>query len=115
MFTKKERKITRASRVRRIRAKVTGSKTRPRLVVHRSLRQLSVQFVDDLEAKTLLGLTDKGLTGSPTEKAKQLGTKVANLANEKRITTVVFDRAGYKYHGRIAAFAEAARAAGLIF
>lgn len=115
MFTKIDRKTSKASRVRRIRAIVSGTASRPRLVIHRSLRRLSAQFIDDTKGKTLLSLLDKGLEGTPIEKAKLLGTKAGQLAKENNITTVVFDRAGYKYHGKVAAFAEAAREAGLIF
>lgn len=113
MFKKANRKQMRAARVRRVRAKVFGTAERPRLAIHRSLTHVSAQLIDDVTATTLVGLTDKGLTGTPTEKAKQLGTKIADAAKAKNVTTVVFDRAGYQYHGRVAALAEGAREAGL--
>lgn len=115
MFTKQLSNHTRLQRVRRVRAKLSGTAERPRLAVFRGLRQISVQCIDDTTGQTLLTLSDKGLTGSPIERAKQLGAKVAEAAKAKRISTVVFDRAGYQYHGRVAALAEGARSAGLVF
>jgi large subunit ribosomal protein L18 len=115
MFKKTNRILDRQARIRRIRAKVSGTTARPRLVVHRSLAHISAQVIDDTTHKTIVGLTDKGLTGKPTEKALALGKKIAELAKEKKITSVVFDRAGYNYHGRVAALAQGAREGGLEF
>lgn len=115
MYTQVNRNQKRLERVRRVRSKVSGTAQRPRLAIHRSLAHLSVQLIDDVAGKTLIGITDKGLTGTPTEKAKQLGGKLAAAAKQQKITTVVFDRAGYQYHGRVAAFAQGARDGGLVF
>jgi large subunit ribosomal protein L18 len=115
MFNKINRKQTREARIRRVRAKISGTAERPRLAVFRSLNHISAQLVDDVTGTTLVAITDKGLTGTPTEKAKQIGAKIAELAKGKKVTQVVYDRAGYQYHGRVAAIAEGAREAGLQF
>jgi len=108
------RTTTRQTRHRRIRAKVTGSATRPRLAVYRSLKHLSVQLIDDGASKTLVGLSTKGTTANLAS-ATKLGAELAKLATGQGITTVVFDRAGYRYHGQIKALADAARDNGLKF
>jgi large subunit ribosomal protein L18 len=113
MFKKANRKQMRQARVRRVRAKVYGTAERPRFAVHRTLTRITAQLIDDVAAVTLFGMTDKGLTGTPTEKAKQLGQKMAEAAKAKNITQAVYDRSGYQYHGRVAAVAEGAREAGL--
>ena len=116
-----------ASRVRsRLRRQARGRKTiegtpeRPRLVVTRSTKHISVQVVDDLEGKTLAYAstmeTDlRSLEGDKTAKAKRVGELVAERAKGVGVETVVFDRAGNKYHGRIAALADGAREGGLTF
>lgn len=113
MFNKIDRKQMREARIRRVRAKIDGTAERPRLAVRRTLTSISAQLIDDVAAVTLVGMTDKGLTGTPTEKAKQLGVKIAEAAKALKITQAVYDRAGYQYHGRVAAVAEGAREAGL--
>ena len=105
----------RLNRVRRIRAKLSGTSYRPRLVIFRSLKGITVQLIDDTAGKTLVAASDRGLTGTRMERAQAVGQKIAELAKEKKIKTVVFDRAGNRYHGRVSALADAARAHGLVF
>ena len=103
----------RDNRKRRIRAKVFGTPERPRLTVYCSLTTVYAQIIDDLAGKTLAaGNTKKGKN---IEKSKKLGEEIAKKAKDLKITTVVFDRNGRKYHGRIKALADAAREAGLAF
>src|SRR4051794_37241883 len=112
-----------ASRLRRQvrgRKKVAGTAERPRLVVTRSSKHISVQVVDDLVGRTLASASSmeadlRGLDGDKTAKAKKVGERVAERAKTQGIDSVVFDRAGHKYHGRVAALAEAAREGGLDF
>lgn len=94
-----------------------GTAERPRLVVTRSLRYNYAQLFDDTARKVLLGMTDKktGVKGTKTERAKALGKLLAKQALEKGIKQCIFDRAGYKYHGRVKAIAEGAREGGLRF
>jgi large subunit ribosomal protein L18 len=110
------RRTAKARRHFRLRKKVVGSAERPRLVVTRSARHLFVQLVDDTKGSTLASASTFKLTdGDKTAQAKQLGTQLAEAAKAAGITKVVFDRGGNTYTGRIAAFADAARAAGLEF
>ena len=102
----------------RVRKKVTGSSTRPRLVVNRSARHMFVQIVDDSVGRTLasastLDASVKTAEGDKTAKAKLVGSLIAERAREAGISAVVFDRGGYQYHGRVAALADSAREAGL--
>jgi large subunit ribosomal protein L18 len=105
----------------RIRKKVIGTPERPRLNVYRSLNHVYVQVIDDLQGVTLaaagtsLGKKGERITGGNVAAAKAVGKKIAELAKQKGITKVVFDRGGYIYHGRIKALADAAREAGLQF
>ena len=105
----------------RVRKKVTGTADRPRLVVSRSARHLFVQIVDDsigqtiVSASTMEDALRKDSSSDKSAKARIVGKEVADRAKAKGITTVVFDRGGNKYHGRVAALADAARAAGLEF
>lgn len=106
---------TRAKRHKRIRKRVLGSAERPRLSVIRSNRRVIVQLIDDNAGTTLTaGATPVGKTAN-RDLAKQLGKELATQAGAKGITSVVFDRSGYLYHGRIAALAEGAREGGLKF
>lgn len=106
----------RLARKRRIRAKVCGTAERPRMSVHRSLCNLSVQLVDDNAGKTVVAASLKDVKAKLTvEGAGKLGKEIAKRAKSKKIEKVVFDRAGYKYHGRIKALADAARESGLVF
>jgi large subunit ribosomal protein L18 len=110
------RRVARSRRHFRLRKKVGGSAARPRLVVTRSARHLFVQLVDDEKGVTLASASTYKLTdGDKTAQAKQLGSTVADAAKAAGITQVVFDRGGNTYTGRIAAFADAAREAGLEF
>lgn len=100
----------------RVRAKVSGTDSRPRLVVFRANQHIYAQIVDDASGKTLAAADDSKIkTGSKAEKATQVGAAIAKKAQEKKIATVVFDRGGYQYHGRVKALADAAREAGLKF
>lgn len=106
----------RQARKRRVRAKVSGTSVRPRLSVFRSLLQISVQLIDDEQGKTLAAASTKELKVKPNkEGAKKLGEAIAAKAKEAKITTVVFDRNSYRYHGRIQEVADAARSGGLTF
>ncbi|MDB4978720.1 MAG: large subunit ribosomal protein [Candidatus Peribacteria bacterium] len=106
----------RTARRRRIRSKVQGTAARPRLSVYRSLKAMTAQLIDDAEGKTLVYATTLELkAGLTKEGAKKLGEAVAKKAQEKKISSVVFDRGGYKYHGRVKELADAARAGGLQF
>jgi large subunit ribosomal protein L18 len=110
------RRVSRTRRHFRLRKKVVGSAERPRLVVTRSARHLFVQLVDDGRRVTIAsGSTYKLTDGDKTAQAKELGAKLADAAKAAGITKVVFDRGGNTYTGRIAAFADAAREAGLEF
>ena len=102
------------------RKKVSGTPERPRLVVTRSSKHISVQVVDDLVGKTLASASTmeadlRGFAGDKTAKAKKVGELVAERAKSAGVDGVVFDRAGNKYHGRVAALAEGAREGGLTF
>ncbi len=102
-------------RHRRVRAKVAGTAERPRLVVFRSEKHIYAQLVDDVAQRTLLSVTDNGLTGRKSEKSAAVGKRVAEKAKAAGISKVVFDRAGYRYHGRVKAVADGAREGGLEF
>jgi large subunit ribosomal protein L18 len=99
----------------RVRKKVAGTTERPRLVIYRSLKHIYAQIVDDGNGRTLLTVSDGDVTGKKTEKALEVGKRVAARAKESGITRVVFDRGGYKYHGRVKAVADGAREGGLEF
>lgn len=108
---------TQARRRNRVRARVSGTADRPRLTLFRSLRHLSSQIINDREGKTLVSATDHEAKakGTGIERATETGTLIAKKALAKDIRSVVFDRRGYKYHGQVKAFAEAARKGGLQF
>ena len=113
--------LTTAGRTRRhlrVRKKVTGSASRPRLVVNRSARHVLAQIVDDSVGRTLVSASTmdpaiRAAEGDKTAKARQVGEQLARRAAEAGIVAVVFDRGGYRYHGRIAALADGAREGGL--
>jgi large subunit ribosomal protein L18 len=110
------RRIAKSRRHFRLRKKVVGTAERPRLVVTRSSRHLRVQVVNDATGTTLASASTYKLTdGDKTARARQLGTALAEAAKAAGVTQVVFDRGGNTYTGRVAAFADAARAAGLDF
>ena len=129
-------KIKNQKRTRRhikIRAKISGTGNRPRLSVFKSNRNIFAQLIDDMSGRTIISVHTREISQKkegPTSKTKksggeapsagpkeefELGKLLAQKASEKKIKTVVFDRGGYKYHGRIKAFADGARAGGLEF
>jgi large subunit ribosomal protein L18 len=108
----------RERRHKRVRAKVFGTPERPRLVVFRSNRGIEAQLVDDLEGKTVAAASWLHLSkakGPKTDQAAEVGKLLAQRAKEAGVGSVVFDRGGYLYHGRVKALAEAAREGGLTF
>ena len=108
----------RLSRRRRVRAKIRGSAERPRVSVFRSNRGISAQLVDDDSGHTLAAVnwTETGLRSlEPMEQARRAGSLLAERASAAGIGSVVFDRGGYRYHGRVRALAEGAREGGLHF
>jgi len=117
------KKQSRKKRHRSLRKRVEGTAERPRLAVFRSTRHIYAQVIDDLLQKTLAGTSDLALgekAARDTEKdkkvlAKKVGAAIAKKCLDKGIDKVVFDRAGFKYHGRVSALAEGAREAGLKF
>jgi large subunit ribosomal protein L18 len=118
--TARRRRIARSRRHLRVRKKVSGTTARPRLVVTRSTRHIYVQVVDDTAGHTLVSASTldasiRGASGDKKARAAQVGTLIAQRATEAGIGKVVFDRGGNRYHGRIAALADAAREAGLDF
>lgn len=116
MLSKREQ---RCHRHKRVRARVSGAKSCPRLSVFRSSRRVELQLINDQTGKTLIGMNDSQIKtkGKKTkvEKAKELGRLLAKKAMDLGIKKAVFDRGGYKYHGRVKAAAEGAREAGLKF
>ena len=114
-------KIARRTRIRRrLRTKIAGSADRPRLSVFRSNKQIYAQLIDDEQGVTLASCSSrlKDLTSQPlskTEQSRMVGQRLAELAKDKGIQSVIFDRGGYKYHGRVKALAEGAREGGLKF
>ena len=113
MITKKERRIKINHRIRK---KINGTASRPRLTVFRSNKGIYVQAVNDLEGKTIVSASSKGITeGTNSEIAAKVGEAVAKKCIEAGITEVVFDRNGYLFHGRVKALADGARNGGLKF
>ena len=111
----KTREEKRHRRHLRVRKRVTGTLERPRLVINRSLKHISAQLVDDVAQRTLMTVVDAALTGKKTEKSAEVGRRLAARAKDAGISRVVFDRAGYRYHGRVKALADGAREGGLEF
>jgi large subunit ribosomal protein L18 len=108
----------RLRRHRRIRGKVSGTAERPRLAVFRSNKGIFAQLIDDRNAHTLAAaswLQLRGFSGDKTEQAAEVGRKLAESAKAAGVTSCVFDRGGYLYHGRVKALADAAREGGLQF
>lgn len=115
---KENNRLRQRKRRARIRKKISGTAERPRLSVARTLKHVHVQLIDDLAGRTLVAASTatKGVEGkTKTEKARWAGQRVAALAKDKGITKAVFDRGGRKYHGRVKAVADGARAGGLEF
>ncbi|MBM7663347.1 large subunit ribosomal protein L18 [Bacillus mesophilus] len=120
MITKPDKNSTRKKRHARVRSKLTGTAQRPRLNVFRSNQHIYAQVIDDTNSVTIASAStlDKELSVSSTgntEAAKAVGELVAKRAKEKGVSSIVFDRGGYLYHGRVKALADAAREAGLEF
>ena len=120
MYKRIDRKSLRAKKHQSIRNKVSGTAERPRLSVYRSLNNIFAQIIDDVKGVTLVSASTvekegKVEKGSNVEAAKIIGERIAKKAIEKGIKSVVFDRSGYVYTGRVKAFADAAREAGLEF
>ena len=120
MYKKVDRKSLRAKKHQSIRNTVSGTESRPRLSVYRSLNNIFAQIIDDVKGVTLVSASTvekdgKIENGSNVEAAKIIGERIAKKAIEKGIKAVVFDRSGYVYTGRIKALADAAREAGLEF
>ena len=116
----KARRQGRIRRHRRVRKKVHGTAARPRLAVHRSNKHVTVQVIDDDARRTLAAASTnevdlRSSSGATVAAATRVGELVAERAKDAGVTTVVFDRGGFAYHGRIAAIADAARKAGLEF
>ena len=112
----KTRQDKRTRRHLRVRNTISGTAERPRLVVFRSLKHITAQLVDDSQGRTIFTVTSAGIgEGKKTEKSAAVGKRIAERAKEAGITRVVFDRAGYQYHGRVKAVADGAREGGLEF
>jgi large subunit ribosomal protein L18 len=112
------RAASRTRRHLRVRKKIQGSAERPRLVVTKSTKHMSAQIIDDVAGRTLVSASTLDATlrtdeGDKTAKARKVGEMLAERAKEAGISAVVFDRAGHRYHGRIAALADGAREGGL--
>ena len=113
-----DQKIARRLKIKqRIRSKISGTTTCPRMSVFRSNSQIYVQLIDDTQGKTLASASSLGIKEkmTKTEKAAQVGKLIAQNAQKAGISTIVFDRNGYLYHGRVKQLADAAREAGLKF
>jgi large subunit ribosomal protein L18 len=124
MLINSYKKESREKRHRSLRKRIEGTAERPRLAIFRSSRHIYAQVIDDLQNKTLVGTSDLVLERNGDDKddkggkkttAKKVGAAIAKKCLEKGIDKVVFDRAGFKYHGRVSALAEGAREAGLKF
>jgi large subunit ribosomal protein L18 len=108
--------LKRARRHKRIRARVSGTAERPRLAVFKSNKFMYAQLIDDTAGKTLASASDiKGGKGTKVERSTSIGTELAEKAKALKITSVVFDRGGFRFTGRVKALADAARSAGLNF
>jgi large subunit ribosomal protein L18 len=111
--------MNRVKRHKRIRKSITGTANKPRVAVFRSNKHIQVQLIDDVAHKTLYGMSTESLDAKKANKvdqARELGVKFGELlSKDGKVTTVVFDRGGYKYHGRVKALAESLREKGLKF
>jgi len=120
MPTARSRSAARQKRHSRLRLRLAGSAERPRLAVFRSINQIYAQVIDDSTGHTLASASSteaslRGTGDTKTERARHVGSAIAERARAAGVERVVFDRAGFKYHGRIAALAQGARDAGLEF
>ena len=110
MLKRISKKLIQSKRVARIRAKVRGTETRPRLSVYRSNQKLMVQVIDDVTRHTVFSVQGEGKN---MESAKKLGNEIVKKAKAKNITSMVFDRGGYKYHGVVKQIADTVREGGV--
>lgn len=108
-------KDKRLQRRKRIRAKISGTSSRPRLSIFKSNKYIYAQVINDDKGETIFGLSDRNLKEKNPEKSKVLGEMIAKKAKEKKINEVVFDRGGFSYHGKIKAIADAVREGGIKF
>lgn len=121
MIKRANARAARLKRHRRLRGKVSGSPSRPRLAVFRSLSHIYAQVIDDTSGSTIVAASDleasikEQAKGTKTDVAQMVGAEIAKRALERGISQVVFDRGGFLYHGRVKALADAARGAGLEF
>jgi len=116
MNKQKKKRIKLKKRQLRVRSKIEGSSKKPRLSVFRSNIHIYAQLIDDMSNVTLGTTSDADIKkGSNIEKATQVGNQIAEVAKKLKITEVIFDRGGYRYHGRIKALADGAREGGLKF
>lgn len=122
MIKQKNRKETAAKIHKRIRVKIFGTSERPRLSIYKSNKHIYAQLIDDTKSLTLASagtvekeLKEKSSHGGDVDAAKEIGKLIAERAKKAGVENVVFDRGGFLYHGRVAALAEAAREAGLVF
>ena len=118
-MTPKNKTQARVRRHLRLRQKISGTAVRPRMALSLTGKHIYVQFIDDVAGKTLAAASTNAGAGKGVKAtvvgAKQIGTLAAQQAKEKNITAVVFDRGGFRFHGRVKALADAAREAGLKF
>ncbi len=113
---KVSRNKLRLHRNRRVRAKISGTSKRPRFCVFKSLKKIEAQVIDDQKGITLVAMDNKKAKAkNDLEGAKKLGMELAKKCKESKIEEVVFDRSGYKYHGKVKALADGAREGGLVF
>ncbi len=113
-----KKQTLRLKRHARIRHTIAGTPERPRLSIYRGIQGLQVQLIDDVNGKTLVsGLSHKKILGEGTgiERAKKLGLALADMAKNKGISVIVFDRGGFRYHGQVKAFADSLRESGMEF
>lgn len=120
MINKRPRKESRKARHARVRRKIHGTADRPRMAIFKSGKHIYAQLIDDVEGKTLVAASSldkaiKGQGGTFTERARQVGELTAERAQEQGVEAVVFDRGGFRFHGRVAALADGARDKGLRF
>ena len=118
MATAKQLQKRRTNRAFRVRNRVRGTAERPRITIHRTLKHLYVQLIDDDSGQTVCSTSTKSLSlgyGGNVASAEQVGDEIAKLAKEKGVTKACFDRGPYAYHGRIRAIADKVRAAGIEF
>ena len=110
-----KKEIKREARHKRVRAKIKGTAERPRLSIFRSNKYIYAQLIDDEKGETLLSVDSRKIKKTKTEAAREVGKLLAKEATKKKIKKIIFDRGGYKYHGRVKAVAEGAREEGLQF